>query len=356
MSPNKYTLANANIFRKTVLISVRAFIFRKWDVFLQWAYRSFESCIGSFLTFHRRPLRATDIGLRPDAIYKSRKIAIVIQGPLVHHCDFTLETVRLYKQLFPSCVIILSTWDDEDATTVEKIRSEKIIILLSKKPDVAGISNINYQIVSTINGIREAQKQGAEYVLKTRADQRIYAPNTDEFLWSLLKCFPLEQTDVQRERIIALSSNTFKYRPYSISDMFLFGGIQDMMLYWDVPLDPRMGISMDSSSVRSWVGLGLCELYLSLAFLTKIGHQTQQTIADGWDVYARYFCIIDTVSVDLYWYKYYRQREYRRLGYANIKNDDELSFRDWLILYTSSANKQPPPEATLQTPFTSKIL
>lgn len=39
------------------------------------------------------------------------ELAIVLQGIVAIQDDCTLETVRLYKKIFPSAIIILSTWD-----------------------------------------------------------------------------------------------------------------------------------------------------------------------------------------------------------------------------------------------------
>ena len=39
------------------------------------------------------------------------ELAIVLQGIVAIQDDCTLETVRLYKKIFPGAIIILSTWD-----------------------------------------------------------------------------------------------------------------------------------------------------------------------------------------------------------------------------------------------------
>lgn len=334
---------------------LRASFLKRRELVSQWIHHRLESSFGSFFTFHQRPLWSKGVRTQSDAVKQSRHIAIVMQGPLAHMANFTLETCRLYRRLFPLSTVILSTWEDEDSKILQRIREEGIVIVTSAKPAFAGISNINYQLVSTMQGIRKAEELGAKYILKTRTDQRIYAPNTDEYLWSLIKSFPLMRTTIQKERLIALNLNTFKFRPYSISDMFLFGSLPDMVLYWNIPLDTRKEIPKNFPTVRSWVDQRLCEVYLSTHFLKNIQHNILDTIADSWDAYAHYFCVVDAASIDLYWYKYAREKEYRRLSYETIKNDDELGFRDWLILYASLENKQPPPEQTLHEPFMSSI-
>jgi len=81
---------------------------------------------------------------------------------------------------------------------LDKFTDENINVVLSKKPDYPGVSNVNFQIVSSSTGIVKAKELGAEYCLKTRTDQRMYAPNIKEFLINLLKTFPVNKEYKQK--------------------------------------------------------------------------------------------------------------------------------------------------------------
>jgi hypothetical protein len=306
----------------------------------------------SFLTFHRRPRFAKEYG-RVSTTPPPAQTAVVMQGPIITEGDFTLETVRLYKKIFPGMRLVLSTWDDTDPAILAPLRECNIELVLNTKPPHAGISNVNLQIFSTTQGLHKAQELGAEYVLKTRTDQRLYAPDTLAYLHGLLKTFPLQQKTVQKQRLVAASLNTFKYRPYSISDMFLFGHIDDMLCYWDVPFDERLALPYVPATLIEYAKQQICEVYFVTRFMRLLGHEPTFSLADSWRAYRDYFCIIDQQSVDLYWYKYDREKEYRRLRYEGTYTDEELTFREWLLLYANQQN--PAPEFVLKQPFESKI-
>ena len=79
-----------------------------------------------------------------------------------------------------------------------------------------------------------AKRLGATHVVKTRSDQRAYNPSLLSYLYNLLQVFPVNAGEkIQKSRIIGTSLNTFKHRIYGLSDMFLFGEIDDLLLYWD---------------------------------------------------------------------------------------------------------------------------
>jgi hypothetical protein len=305
-----------------------------------------------FLTTHRRPKRARNIG-NISSVSPSRRTAIAMQGPIVAADDFTCETVRLYRKMFPETCLIVSTWEDSDPALVASIRAEGADLVLSQKPAYAGESNVNLQIVSTIGGVRRAKELGVDYVLKTRSDQRIYAVNTMAYLLALVRSFPLSEPTTQKERLVSISLDTFKYRPYSVSDMFLFGHIDDMLLYWDVPLDLRTDFPR-SGTIATWTAAEICEVYFVTHFLKKVGHQPKFTIADSWDVYRKHFCIIDQQSVDLFWIKS-RSKEYGGLRYDGIHTDEELTFREWLLLHAQAYDPSTVPEAALGKTFGSAL-
>lgn len=298
----------------------------------KYIYSKFEEKIGFFITFNTRPLHSANYNHKTEhVLVEKNKFALVLQGPVILDHDFTLETIKIYKKIFPNSIIILSTWDDINKKCLESILNEEIVVLLNKKPINSGVSNINFQIVSSLAGIKYAKEAGVEYVLKTRTDQRMYAPNVQNLLIGLVDSFPVFNNSVQVKRIVGVSLNTFKFRPYSLSDMNLFGYIDDMLLFWDVVLDDRKKADTNVN-IGQWSKLRLCEVYLVSNFLEKIGHKLSWTLGDYWEVLANNFCVIDQSSLDLYWYKYARFRECRHKNYEKIKTDIELTFADWVAL------------------------
>lgn len=311
-----------------------------------------EKISGRILTFHSRPLRTLNIDVYSRVRTSPDTIAVVIQGPLLLKKDFTLETVRLYKKTFsPSSKIIVSTWEGEDSETLQKMRDLGVIVLTNKKPTKSGIGHINFQVVSTSHGILEAKKLGANYILKSRTDHRMYAPNIEEFLISTIDAFPITTTYSQKKRIVAVSLNTYLYRPYSISDMTLFGTLDDMQSYFDAPHDTREHFSFHDLSLKAWAKGRLCEGLLLTHFLEKMGRKLEFTLEDSWKVYAEHFCIIDSQAIGLFWYKYEYWNEYRVINYIALKNNQELNFREWLILYSNFPKKELIPEDVIDLEF-----
>ncbi|MES2278859.1 MAG: WavE lipopolysaccharide synthesis family protein [Bacteroidota bacterium] len=301
----------------------------------------------TFITEHARPKYSKSFGIQPQLSGYNEKIALVLQGPLVKDDNFTLETVLFYKANFKDAVIIVSTWSDEDANLINKIEATGAVILLNQKPAFAGISHINYQITSSINGILKARELGAQYVMKTRTDQRIYGLNVIGYFLNLIKLYPLKNLQVQKQRLIIPNINTFLFRIYGISDMLMFGNIDDMILYWNADHDQRLLKSEETLglNIKEFSELRACEIYLSTEFLKKTGKKLHWTIEDSWHVFANNFCIVDYHSIDLFWPKYAPHQEFRNRYYNSNNTHQLITFGDWLSLYNS-----------LYTPPNDKIL
>jgi hypothetical protein len=302
-----------------------------------------QKLTGTFITYHQRPNQSDSILTSSQSRRPFPKLAIVIQGPIITRNAFTFETIKLYKKHFPTAFIILSTWSDEKQNEVSLIESLGAYVLLNNKPEYYGVSNINLQITSSKAGVIKAKELGAEYVLKTRTDQRIYSPNIEEYLYNILKVFPLNVFGTkQNKRIVGISMNTFKFRMYGLSDMFTYGHIHDMILFWDVELDNRKyskkELAEATVSMRKFAQSRVCEVYLTTQFLIKIGRNLEWTLEDSWRVFADHFCIIDKESLDLFWGKYglseFRWKKYEK----QINVFDEMNFMDWLNLFCNKTD------------------
>jgi len=308
-----------------------------------------ESTYGRFLTYHARPWASSGVKTRGDAVRRGPRTALVIQGPVVADRRFTRDSVLIYRRNFPSADIILSTWDNTPSGLLEECRDAGAEVLLNRVPASRGIRNINLQIASSANGIARARENGAEYVIKTRTDQRFYAPDVLEFLYHLTEVFPVGQAfRRQRKRIVACALDTFKYRLYGLSDMLQFGHIDDMSLYWSAKPDTREFRPEDekkhTTTLRQYSLWRVCEVYLATEFLRELGRELCWTLADSWAAYADHFCVADSDQLDLFWGKYDR-REHMWLRYDLEDNlMQELAFRDWLNLYCNREDREVPEE------------
>ncbi len=262
------------------------------------------------------------------------RFAIILQGSVLDEDYFTIETCKLYRQLFPDALVILSTWKISDVLK-NNLSDISVHWIENEVPANPGISNINMQITTSKEGVLLAKRLGANYALKTRTDQRIYHPSLYAYLRNLLNLFPLKsQNALQRERLIGVSINTFKFRMYGLSDMFLFGQIDDMLLYWNIPLDPRYDTSEERRKAgKTWKESAMwriCEVYLCTEFLHNIDYKMKYTLTDSFNALSKHFIVIDSEAIKLFWNKYtFNADRYSQFGFF----DPEISFNDWLMLY-----------------------
>lgn len=297
----------------------------------------------SFLTLHRRPRRAAEIGTWPQPGIEPARAAVVIQGPIATEHDFTLETCRLYTRLMPGAHLILTTWADTAPALLAPFADLGVTVVLSEKPAYAGPFNVNMQITTAAAGVRRAVEDGAQWVMKTRTDQRLYAPDALAFLVALAEAFPVAGGTAQRRRIVGVGLGSLKFAPYHPTDQTVFGDAQDMLAYWTPPLrerDSQEGLQTDAATLFASMPVGeLCrraaaESYLASRFLTRMGRSLDWTLEDTWAAYRDHFCFADIAATDFYWVKgqTYSQREHS-VSYAALTNRTEFGFRDWLLLH-----------------------
>ena len=256
-----------------------------------------------FYTLNKRPFKTDSFNYDKSTVYNSS--SIVIQGPLLKKDNFTYETIKLYARQITPSNIILSTWENEDPIVLKQIEKLGITLLLNKVPSFNGNQNINLQIVSTCAGLTKAKETGANHVLKTRTDQRIYSTQALQLFDNLLSVFP-SASPAQKERLIITSLGTIKYRLYGAGDMLMYGNIEDMLNYWCVDLDMRQLELKEASaySIKEFSKLRLGEMYLCSKYFEKLGYPLDWTLRQSWKLLAKYFCVIDHSSIDLYWRKY----------------------------------------------------
>lgn len=286
---------------------------------------------GELVTEHSRPLRPGKQN-RFQTWRGQGSTAFVIQGPVLAEDDFTLESLKLYANNYPDVDLILSTWEGTEESILAPIRDLGVKIVLSSPPAYPGNSNFNYQHVSTKAGLDRAKEEGVDYILKTRTDQRFYGHDLVAYMQALIRQFPVEGTSRMKGRLVAAALDSFKYRLYSISDMFLFGHAQDVALMWDVPPDSRPRLDLPSD-ILNWSKGQVCEVYLVVELMRKLGREPNWTLADSWKTYRDLFCIVDNSVLDLYWGKYQFWKEYRYRSYGNELTNEELAWKDWLLLY-----------------------
>lgn len=263
---------------------------------------------------------------------EDKSAIVLIQGP-IGDFNYLLQTIKCYQKNEFIFKIILSTWADEVSLDQKKIISvnDKTIILTNNKPMFNGIANVNYQIVSTLNGLRYIKSHYSNcQVVKSRTDQRITLADFPFFLFKMVNC--KKETSQLNRRIIISSFNTFKFRMYSISDMFMFGHIDDLLNYWDINLDEnkiQIEAIREPRNMTSWAKLNLAEVYLVTNFLKNIKHNTKWTIKDYWTVLQKYFIVLDSEMIGLEWFKYTYNTKNGTCNQYNLR-ERFYKFSDWI--------------------------
>lgn len=306
---------------------------------------------GTYVTFHERPLSASQIGTLPDPMHQTTSAGIVLQGPLRPEDDFTRNTVRLYRRHFPHAAVVVSTWDTEDPAALAQLRDAGATVLTNPVPENPTPTNINCQIVSTFAGVEWCRRQGLAYVLKTRTDQRLYAPNVLDYLRSLLETFPVAPGFRQNARIVGVSVDTFKFRYYGLGDHLHFGTTADMHTLWSVEQDQRPFAHTKCQSWHDASMRNVAETYLTTEFLKQVGRPLLWTLQDSLAAFGDHFCIVDRDDLDLFWPKYEAHKEHRMLAYDAVRNTQELTFRDWLLLCRRQIDTAKIPETGLHVPY-----
>lgn len=151
---------------------------------------------------------------------------VVIQGPT----NYFKEVVDVWKG-WPN--VVWSTWEDEPKENIEYIAQNQIFVLLNKKPQFPGDSNVNLQALSTFNGINFLRNKGVKEVLKVRSDHTISDVKSFlEVLYGRKIAFLATANPVKRGNFFYHLEYDHKAHDYP-SDNVVYGDINDMSTMWN---------------------------------------------------------------------------------------------------------------------------
>ena len=281
-----------------------------------------------YRTTYLRPKYACDVRVNEQDFCFGKKVAIIIQGAIKHEDDFTLESVKLYRKLYPNSFVIISTWSEEPHEYLRKIEALEAKVIQNEKPLNPGHGSINYQLKTTKAAIDLAVEKGCEYILKTRTDQRIYGEGNLSYLMQILWENPLHIETKAKGRLITCNNGCFSGRLYNISDMVLFGYSEDILAYYSCSEDIRNNPIIDpGNDMVMYSQKRPGEIYFSSNYIEYLGFELQWTEADSLYYIKELFLIIDNEALDWYWPKY-TDSEYRWRDYSGRKLR-QLTNKDW---------------------------
>ncbi len=296
---------------------------KKTNIFLSYSFRpKFEKNTFENITFQNN----------------SENTAIVIQGPIKDYEIFVIETIKIYLKIFPEALIILSTWEDEvNENFLNNTKNlNRFHLIQNKKPNTK--YNVNLQILSTFKALEFVLEKNCKFSLKTRTDCRIYNPNSIIFLKSLLQTFKIKENNLIKNRILASSIDTRLYRVYGLTDICLFSETKELYNYfkkesYEDSLE-KLKIDLNKPIIKDTAVIN--EIFLCARYLSNLNYELDWTLDDWWKKCGELFCIFDTSSIDLFWYKYHWKYEQRFLSNYTSEFNQSLQYSDWLNLYNSN--------------------
>lgn len=288
-----------------------------------------------YLTFHNRPKSMKD----DKVIRLSNRImndtAIIVQGPIKFDSDFTLETFKHYRVIYPKATLILSTWKGYSDRQLNPFRSIVDVVIESEKPENIGHNNLNLQIKSTLEGLKIAKRMKIPYSIKTRTDQRIYSNSFIEYLKAITCQYSVVDSK-QQERIVLVDINTSKYKLFSVSDMFQFSSTNELITFWNCVIEEQENIPSNFYFGMTLIEVSkhtTAESYLATKYLNKLRIAYEFTIESYYKVLRDRFIVIDKESIDLFWYKYSAGEYEFNINYTNDHKRDKIRHADWIQLY-----------------------
>ena len=162
-------------------------------------------------------------------------ITVVLQGPVLPGPAGTAECLRRTRQVLPRSRYVLSTWRDSPVSSLDV---DHVVVSedpgglpgIKRRDGAATPNNVNRQILSTRQGLREAETR---YAIKLRTDCSLDHA-------SFLALYARVQEAGNRPRIVAsslftLDPSMFEQLSYHVSDWFQFGDTEALLTYWSGP-------------------------------------------------------------------------------------------------------------------------
>jgi len=281
----------------------------------------------------------------------SKDISFVVQGPV--NREVTPLCLTALREHFPQSEIVLSTWEGTDTRDLAYdtlVLSADPGAVLSMAPDFPIVchNNGNRQLVSTKAGLRAASRP---FAAKLRSDLLLQGSGWLEH-WDR---YPHRSADWRmfQERVIignlyARNPRRDIPKPFHPSDWFMFGLRDDLLLLWDVDLEPEPESSHwfrtrpKPSSIPRLTDTRryYAEQYLWKTLMLKFGNIRFEDLADASDenirltrlTFANNLIILEAEQFPLLIPKGLPRRTWRYACYTH---------REWNRLYQQYCGGQP---------------
>jgi hypothetical protein len=158
-------------------------------------------------------------------------IDIVLQGKFT---DYVNETANYYIELPYVNKVIISCWEND---SIKILNNSKIEYVVSKIPSNQGTGNRNYQILSSLNGLKKCK---SKYSIKFRNDQRYYHDSMNymyNYWFENNKKEINYWDDESKPKGKILVGGNFICFPFHPRDHFYYGFTEDLIDLFDIPLE-----------------------------------------------------------------------------------------------------------------------
>ena len=204
----------------------------------------------------------TDVRMQFPFKFDFNDAGIVIQGPLVHENEYTIQTARQYRMLYPNVPIVVSTWQNEatDAFRAECQRYSIVLLENELPSNRRGPGNVHYQIESSFKGLKHLKENtSVKFALKTRADQRFNRLDFLSYFKNLSRTFPPSGDRLQsRFVVMGRQDGLIKWIPFHVNDFMTFGTLDDLLkLYYLPRQDDFCDARYLNSHTRRWFAIKL---------------------------------------------------------------------------------------------------
>lgn len=269
-------------------------------------------------------------------IIESNEYGILFQGPIFPN---TYNLIQLYRNKFPNCSILLSTWKDQKIN----FNNNNIEVIYSEIPKIKGIMNFNLQLVSTSNGLKTFEKkQNIKKIFKIRTD---YAPLRPTKIIKTVDIFE-KKIDVTN-RIWGLDINTSKNIPYSFSDIFQFSSKQNLFDYWlnvkpqkhEIDAKDYLRLTRNLYDLEKIFEYQPSEIYLMINYLnSKNINFNYFNLDDYYKILGKYFGILNANDVGFAFDKYSIVHPQSCENISSIFSKHQIiTFSDWLYYLDNSS-------------------
>jgi hypothetical protein len=253
--------------------------------------------------------------------YSPSDVALAIQGPLTNP-KLIKESIDRYLENFGKVGIVVSTWNDDPA--LEKlVLPPQVQIILNVPPKSAGISNLNFQALSTVKSLLWAEANGFRFTLKMRTDQHLFS---NVAIDRLLARYEYLNTG-QYPRIVTTDFNSFLFRPYSPSDQLMFADTITLRKFWQ---------SYDGEDETKQASDDFAEKILLKSYMKYLGIPFHNTITQSLEIYRDLYAFIDNEDLGLHWFKGTQRSLRSRFPQDQYPTFESfVRFADWLNIQMS---------------------